>query len=943
MSRKGTIKRVLALALALALALGGVAAVATPVYAQAGEVTAAGGETGSGTSVAAGEDADGAGAGVDGAERAGGENAAPGVTITIVEDEYGDTALRIPQGETVTDADLLYDVSAEDESGEAVAVAVADVGGLDVQNPQPKGTPGEPIPYLITCAAEGAENVTRECYVTLHAAEVTPLAAATLDLDALAGFDPNSITDTEIKAAFGNDFSYINLDYTITYEGSGPLTITGTGAYTIASNTTTEVILADGTSFGAGGMALLLGEESVTVTGGGEGVILNGGIVNENGNLTIEGRIGAINNASLAGIGAGSGDVVINGTVGNIEAGAYGIGSMAGNVSVSSGGSVGDITASGNGGIGIAAVSGNITIDGEIGNITAAADGISTGGGITIGGGVGDITADGEGISAMGNIIISGSVDSIESQFDGIRSTNGSVSVADGGSVGNITSDDMGISAGNNITISGSVDDITAGSEGISAGDTIIISGSVGGIEAAAGISADGDITIGGNVGDIEAGFSGIISMNGSVTVAGGGSVGDITAFNEGISAGDNITISGSVGDITANVGIITDGDITIGGNVGDIETQQYGIHTANGDVSVLSGGSVGDITASEPGGTGISAGNGDIEIAGTIGEIFAEKPLDAPSGTISPFAAVGDVTVNGTVGTALAAQAITIKLSYDTVASGGFSGVDARGWFANLPAGLAATASAAGAVASNPSFPGDTITITFGGTPAAASSAAFVITIPASVLASGQAIVVMANPDAKFAIAEPPTGTEYTVIEHFGTFTGSGTRSATVDAEHADFLRLEKDGAVVDPGHYTTREGSTTITLTEDHMSAHDNGTHRYRAVFAGGYADLTLIVDVATPPPDSSYTSGSDSSSSRSTSGSDSFSSSSAGGASHTGSAPQTGDTSVVGLWLALLGLSALGLGGVLVWCRTCKYKAKDVCLNYSTRQIDRNEEEQ
>ncbi len=83
MSRKNTMKRMLSLALALALALGGVAAVATPVYAQAGEVTAAGNGIGSSTSVAASEGADGTGGGVGGAERASGENVMPTAPLAL--------------------------------------------------------------------------------------------------------------------------------------------------------------------------------------------------------------------------------------------------------------------------------------------------------------------------------------------------------------------------------------------------------------------------------------------------------------------------------------------------------------------------------------------------------------------------------------------------------------------------------------------------------------------------------------------------------------------------------------------------------------------------------------------------------------------------------------------------------------------------------------------
>ncbi len=145
----------------------------------------------------------------------------------------------------------------------------------------------------------------------------------------------------------------------------------------------------------------------------------------------------------------------------------------------------------------------------------------------------------------------------------------------------------------------------------------------------------------------------------------------------------------------------------------------------------------------------------------------------------------------------------------------------------------------------------------------------------------------------------------QHSVTEHFGTFTGSGTRTATVNAEHANFLHLEKDGIEVDRSHYTTREGSTVITLTEDHMNAHDNGLHTYRAVFTDGYADLTLTVNVpatptptpqpgSTPPP-----------------------------AAPTVAAPQTGDDSNVGLWFALL----IAAGAIITaWIMNRQRKIKD-----------------
>ncbi|MDR1689671.1 MAG: InlB B-repeat-containing protein, partial [Clostridiales bacterium] len=95
------------------------------------------------------------------------------VTITIAEGEYSN-ALYLEAGKPVTDADLLAGVSAQDGYGEPVTVTVADMDGLDLDNPQSRFV-DDPVlgkvnnPYTITYAAGEDENratATRECYVT---------------------------------------------------------------------------------------------------------------------------------------------------------------------------------------------------------------------------------------------------------------------------------------------------------------------------------------------------------------------------------------------------------------------------------------------------------------------------------------------------------------------------------------------------------------------------------------------------------------------------------------------------------------------------------------------------------------------------------------------------------------------------------------------------------
>ncbi len=126
-------------------------------------------------------------------------------------------------------------------------------------------------------------------------------------------------------------------------------------------------------------------------------------------------------------------------------------------------------------------------------------------------------------------------------------------------------------------------------------------------------------------------------------------------------------------------------------------------------------------------------------------------------------------------------------------------------------------------------------------GTPTTAGTSAFTVKATNSAGDDTQVLSIIIAP------------TEHPVIAHFETFDGSGTRAATVAADHTDFVRLEKDGQIVDPSHYSIESGSTVITLTEEHMAAHDNGTHTYTAVFANGYATLPLTVNVA---PDITFT---------------------------------------------------------------------------------------
>ncbi len=193
-------------------------------------------------------------------------------------------------------------------------------------------------------------------------------AAATLNLDLV---DPDDVAESVIR--LDPDLGTTPLpdgSYLIVYYGTGPLTISGQGDYTVQVAAAIDtVILEDGAVFGDGSDdALSLYNENTTLTGEGSGIILNGGIYAAE-NLTVAGSIDEINSLFVGII--ANGNINITGSIGNIYAVDSGILSSSGNITVSSTGSVGDIT--GRDGYGIHAAVGNIEIHGHIESISGGA------------------------------------------------------------------------------------------------------------------------------------------------------------------------------------------------------------------------------------------------------------------------------------------------------------------------------------------------------------------------------------------------------------------------------------------------------------------------------------------------------------------------------------------------------------------------------------------
>jgi len=97
------------------------------------------------------------------------------------------------------------------------------------------------------------------------------------------------------------------------------------------------------------------------------------------------------------------------------------------------------------------------------------------------------------------------------------------------------------------------------------------------------------------------------------------------------------------------------------------------------------------------------------------------------------------------------------------------------------------------------------------------------------------------------------PGPVAYPVMKHFGTWYRVGKVSAKVDGDDTKFVRLVKDGVVVDPSQYTVTKGSTVITFAETYLKKLKPGKHAYTAQFTDGSSEQILLVVVAKGSQDS------------------------------------------------------------------------------------------
>ncbi len=286
------------------------------------------------------------------------------------------------------------------------------------------------------------------------------------------------------------------------------------------------------------------------------------------------------------------------------------------------------------------------------------------------------------------------------------------------------------------------------------------------GIGTGIGILATGALTFSGTGSlRITASQYGLQTIFGDLTVAGGTITVDAAGImSHGLSLGGNMKVTG--GKLIATSDIV---------QAAGVSMVYYGYATIDADIR-------GSADAS-----GIPLEEVEIGAYGTQNEDQVYRTSE--SGEVakyleftkagSPKAAFGDVTVSGTMGTGLSGQTVTITLTNDTVASEGIDVDDAASWLMGLDAGLPAdvTVAADGTAGEN------TITLSFGGTPTAASTAVFGIKIPASALAISEEDLT-ATGRAQFAITAAPTATPTAVPT--ATPTAAPTASPTTTSPTA-------------------------------------------------------------------------------------------------------------------------------------------------------------
>ncbi len=162
---------------------------------------------------------------------------------------------------------------------------------------------------------------------------------------------------------------------------------------------------------------------------------------------------------------------------------------------------------------------------------------------------------------------------------------------------------------------------------------------------------------------------------------------------------------------------------------------------------------------------------------------------------------------------------------------------------------------------------------------------------------AVGDTITVTADTTVK-AVWEtlPAAPADYEILNGANskwTQDSDGNISVRGSGEFSKFVGIKVDGKTVDEKYYTVKEGSTIVTLKPEYLNTLTAGKHTLEIVWTDGTADTTFTVDAKPANTDTK--------------------------------SPQTGDSSSIALWIALLFVSAAGVLSTAVLGKKKKRSAK------------------
>lgn len=152
------------------------------------------------------------------------------------------------------------------------------------------------------------------------------------------------------------------------------------------------------------------------------------------------------------------------------------------------------------------------------------------------------------------------------------------------------------------------------------------------------------------------------------------------------------------------------------------------------------------------------------------------------------------------------------------------------------------------------------------------------------------------------------------------GRYTLNSDESYTIcsNGEFAKFVNVEIDGKTVDVKYYTAKSGPTIVTFTKEYMNSLSVGEHVIKMNFTDGTAETTFVVAKEDSEKESAKNPQKEP---QKTSEKDTKANTNA----NVTKSPQTGDSSHVILWLAILAISgSIATGAVAMLRRKKKYTA-------------------